>query len=273
MSAPISAPITAAGSAGALSDDELLAAYAWDFPAAPPDRPHFRFNFVVSVDGAAAIDGRSGGLGDGADHRVFGLLRRTADVILVGAGTVRAEGYSGELLDPDAQSWRASRAMAPHPGLAVVSGALDLDPEGPLFRQAPVRPLILTVDSAPADRKAALERVADVVVAGERTLEPHRAAAVLADRGFHRVLCEGGPRLFASFQHAGLVDDLCLTVSPLLAAGNSTRITAGTPELTPHRLELAHVLRGADTLLLRYRSLSGPKPEEAHTNSKPSATT
>lgn len=164
---------------------------------------------------------------------MFGLLRRTADVILVGAGTVRAEGYAGELLGQEGQSWRASHGMPPHPALTLVSGALNLDPDGPLFRQAPVRPLILTTAAAPENRRAALERAADVVVAGERTVEPEQAAAVLADRGFHRV--------------------------PLTTAGNATRITAGTPEITPRRLELVHVLRSSDTLLLRYRSLNEGK--------------
>lgn len=257
-------PITAAGSLVELSDEELMAAYSWDFAARQPGRPHIRFNFVASADGAAAIEGRSGALGDGADHRVFELLRQTANVILVGAGTVRAEGYSGELLGAESQAWRTGNGMPSHPGLAIVSGTLDLDPDGVLFEQAPVRPLVLTAAAAPADRRAALERVADVVVAGELTVEPGQAAAVLAQRGFRRVLCEGGPQLFGSFQAAGLVDDLCLTVSPLLAAGSALRITAGAPEAAPpHRLELAHVLRGGDTLLLRYRRPADRNPEVA----------
>lgn len=254
----MTAPITAAGSAGELSDDELLSAYAWDRPEAAPGRPYVRFNFVTSADGAAAVNGRSGALGDGADHRVFELLRRTADVILVGAGTVRAEGYAGELLDAESQSWRIARGMTSHPAVAIVSGRLDLDPDGPFFQQAPVRPLILTAATATAaaERRVALERVADVVVAGEQAVEPAQAAALLAERGFARVLCEGGPQLFGSFQAAGLVDELCLTVSPLLAAGSALRITAGAPEaVPPQRLELAQVLRGGDTLLLRYLSV------------------
>ncbi|GAA3288136.1 pyrimidine reductase family protein [Arthrobacter citreus] len=252
MTAPVAAAITAAGCGAELSDDELLDAYAWDFPCLRGEGPRFRFNFVASVDGAAALDGRSGGLGDGADNRVFALLRQTADVILVGAGTVRAEGYSGELLAPSRQSWRVGQDRTAHPALAIVSGSLDLDPDSALFREAPVRPLLLTAATAPEERRAALERVADVVVAGERTVEPEQAARALADRGFHRVLCEGGPQLFGSFQAAGLVDELCLTVSPLLTAGTATRITAGTRELAPHRLSLVQVLRGGDTLLLRY---------------------
>lgn len=253
----MSAVITVPGSPEGLSDEQLLDAYAWDEGPLRTDRPVFRFNFVASADGAAAVDGRSGGLGDDADHRVFELLRRTCGAVLVGAGTVRAEGYAGRLIDTGSLAWRAANGLPAHPGLAIVSGTLDLDPLSPLFTQTPVRPLILTTAIAPPERRSALERVADVAVAGARTVEPEQAARVLAERGFHRVLCEGGPHLFGTFQAAGLVDGLCLTLSPVMTAGNATRITAGTPELPPRRMELAHVLRSGDTLLLRYRT-AGP---------------
>ncbi len=248
MSTPV---ITAAGSARELDDGELLAAYGWD-RAAEPARPYFRFNFVASVDGAVSWNGRSGELGDDADRRLFGLLRSTAQVILVGAGTVRAEGYAGELVSAQTRSWRTRQGLPAHPGIAVVSASLDLDPESGFFAAAPVKPLVLTTAAAPAGRRAALEEVADVVVAGARTVEPGLAARALARRGAFRVLCEGGPTLFGSFQAAGLVDELCLTLSPVLAAGSSSRISAGTPELGLARLRLRHVLRSGDTLLLRY---------------------
>lgn len=248
--------VTAAGSAAELSDDQLLDAYAWNPPRSGEDsghRPCFRFNFVASVDGAVSWNGRSGELGDDADRRVFSLLRTTADVILVGAGTVRAEGYSGGLLPARAQSWRTDRGLPAHPGVAVVSGSLNLDPDSEFFTAAPVRPLIITAAAAPPERRAALEAVADVVVAGARMVEPPLVAAALAGFGYARALCEGGPRLFGSFQAAGLVDELCLTLAPVFAAGAAGRISAGSPELELARLQLQHVLRSGDTLLLRYR--------------------
>ncbi len=179
-------------------------------------------------------------------------IRRELPQMLVGAGTVRTEGYAGDLLPAQTQSGRARRGLAAHPGIAVVSTSLDLDPESGFFAEAPVRPLILTAAAAPESRRSALEEVADVVVAGARTVEPRQAAAVLAGRGHRRVLCEGGPQLFGSFQSAGLVDELCLTLAPVLAAGAAGRISAGAPELGLARLRLAHVLRSGDTLLLRY---------------------
>jgi len=248
VSAPV---ITAAGSERALGDADLLAAYGWDHPA-HSGRPVFRFNFVASADGAVAWNGRSGELGDDADRRLFALLRSTAQVILVGAGTVRSEGYAGDLVSAQTRSWRTEQGLAAHPGVAVVSAALDLDPGSAFFTEAPVKPLVLTAAAAPRGRLAALEKVADVVVAGADTVEPALAARALAQRGWLRVLCEGGPRLFGSFQAAGLVDELCLTLSPVLAAGSSGRISAGTPEVQLARLRLQHVLRAGDTLLLRY---------------------
>ncbi|WP_323745681.1 dihydrofolate reductase family protein [Arthrobacter gandavensis] len=134
----------------------------------------------------------------------------------------------------------------------AVSWNGDFDPQSYFFAAAPVKPLVLTSAAAPAGRRAALEQVADVEVAGARTVEPGRAAGALARRGWLRVLCEGGPRLFGSFQAAGLVDELCLTLSPVLAAGSSPRISAGAPEIELKRLRLGHVLRSGDTLLLRY---------------------
>lgn len=252
------AVITRPGESRPLTDGELLTAYRWDEHVPEAGRPAFRFNFVVSADGAAAVDGRSGGLGDPADRRVFSVLRQTCDAVLVGAGTVRAEGYAGDLLGAGGRSWREEHGLPPHPGLVLVSGTLDLDPGSDLFSRAPVRPLILTAASAPSGRRRALEDVADVAVAGGSMVEPAQAARVLAGRGLERVLAEGGPRLFGSFQAAGLVDGLCLTVAALMTAGNAPRITAGAPEMVPRALELAHVLRGGDTLLLRYRAGSVP---------------
>ncbi len=244
--------ITAAGSDRGLTDGQLLDAYAWDPAPKAGHRPCFRFNFIASVDGAVSFNGRSGELGNDADRRVFALLRSTADAILVGAGTVRAEGYAGGLLSAGARSWRTRHGLTAHPGIAVVSASLDLDPGSDFFRRAPVRPLIITAAAAPDSRRAALGQVADVVVAGEQTVDPGQAADALGRLGHRRVLCEGGPQLFGSFQTAGLVDELCLTMAPVFAAGTAGRISSGAPETDLTRLRLQHVLRSGDTLLLRY---------------------
>ncbi|GAY10539.1 pyrimidine reductase family protein [Pseudonocardia sp. N23] len=219
-------------------DDGLLAHYA--YPDGP-DAPYVRVNFVSSLDGAVSVDGLSGGLGSDADKAVFGALRRLADVVLVGAGTARAEDYRG--------ARRPTLGRDLPPPIAVVTGSADLDPGARLFTDTAVAPIVLTTAGAPAARREALRAAgADVVEAPD--LEPATLLTELGRRGLTRVLCEGGPSLFGALAGAGLVDELCLTLSPVVVAGSAGRITAG--PTTDLRLELAGVLHADDALLLRY---------------------
>lgn len=229
-----------------LDDAALLRLYA------PPPGPWLRMNFIESLDGAATREGVSGGLGDDADRRVFELLRRQADAVLVGAGTARTEGYGAMVLPEEAQGWRAARGMGRHPVFVLVSGSLRLDPASPIFAEAPVRPIVYTVAGAPAARRAALGAVADVVDAGSSELDPLRVRADLMDRGLVHVHAEGGPSLFGAFLAAGAVDELLLTLAPTLEAGAAGRIARG-PDGAPTRMSLAGVLRAGAELLLRYR--------------------
>lgn len=233
-----------------LTDAQLLELYA------PPTGPWLRMNFVSSLDGAVTRDGLSGGLGGEADHRVFELLRRWADAVLLGAGTARAEGYGAMRLPAEAEQWRVAQGLAPQPVFALVTGRLDLDPGSPIFRDAPVRPLVLTVAAAPAERRSALADVADVIDVGETVVEPAQVRDELVGRGLSRIHSEGGPTLFGSFLEAGMVDELCLTLAPTLEAGQAGRI-AHAPLAAPTAMRLATVLRSGDELLLRYTRAAG----------------
>jgi riboflavin biosynthesis pyrimidine reductase len=142
--------------------------------------------------------------------------------------------------------------MPEHPTLVVVSGSLRLDPQQPAFAGAPVRPIVLTQATAPADRRAALAATTDVLTAGEGTVDPATAMALLHRRGLRQILSEGGPHMLAELTAADLVDELCLTVSPVLAGAGAGRITAGVSSpLRP--MSLQPPLAAGDTLLLRYR--------------------
>lgn len=222
-------------------DDPALAArYAYPEGLGAP---FVRVNFVASADGAVSVDGRSGALGSDADRRVFGLLRRLADVVLVGAGTVRAEDYRGA---------RPTGDRPVPPPIAVVTGSADLDPGSRLFTDTTVAPIVLTLPAAPAQRRDRLRAAGAEVVVLER-LSPDALLAELARRGRHRVLCEGGPSLFGSLLAADAVDELCLTVAPLLVGGGAGRISGG-PEGSPARpMRLVGALHSAGALLLRYR--------------------
>jgi riboflavin biosynthesis pyrimidine reductase len=229
-----------------LDDERILAEYA------PPSGPWTRFNFVESLDGAATREGRSGGLGGDGDRRVFELMRRWADVVLVGAGTIRVEGYGALRFDDEAVAWRRARGIAPQPTMAIVSGRLDLDPASAVFTEATTRPLVFTLSTAPADRRAALAEVAEVRDAGDHVLDPTRVRTDLERRGLRHVHAEGGPTLFGSFVAAGALDELCLTLAPRLEAGGAGRIATSVPA-EPLAMRLAGILRsGDDELLLRY---------------------
>lgn len=236
-------PLLPAGPA-ALDAAALAAHYAYPDDLA---RPWVRVNFVASADGAAAVDGRSGGLGSHADRQVFGLLRELADVVLVGAGTVRAEDYRG--------ARRATRGRDTPPPIAVVTGSADLDPGARLFTDTRVPPVVLTLGSAPAERRDRLAGAgADVVVLDD--LRPAALLGELGRRGLNRVLCEGGPSLFGDLIAADTVDELCLTVAPLLAGGTASRIARG-PDGAPVRpLSLVGALESRGTLLLQYRYIA-----------------
>jgi riboflavin biosynthesis pyrimidine reductase len=223
-------------------------------PAAGPGRGRWlRANMVASTDGAAALTGRSGGLSGPADRMLFSVLRSLADVILVGAGTARAEHYRPVRA---AGLWTALRPPgAPAPAIAVVSGRLDLDPEGQLLAGASpeAQTLVITTATAPADRKAAIARHARIVVAGQAEVDCAAAVTALTELGYASILTEGGPALLGQLAAAGLVDELCLTISPVLAGGPAGRIVADqAAAVAAARLSLAHVLTDDGYLFCRY---------------------
>jgi len=225
---------------------------------AEPDRLWLRANMVASADGAATIAQRSGGLGGPADRMVFTVLRSLTDVILVGAGTARAERYRPV---NRARIWSGLRAAdAPPPPIAVISASLDFSGCTVLLDDAPADAQTIVITSAvAADRAGALPRRARVVTAGKDRVDVRRALAALGDLGYRQVLCEGGPHLLAQLTVAGLLDELCLTVSPLLAAGAADRILAGPTDAAAQpvaRLGLAHLLTHEGFLLSRYERLS-----------------
>lgn len=220
--------------------------------AVPGGVRHLRVNMVASVDGAATVQGRVGALTGPADQQLLHELRTQCDVLLVGAGTVRAEGYGPLVLTAPEQGVREARGQAPVPRLAVVSRSLDLDLAAPVFARATAPPLVVTTRTAPADRRKAASDVADVVVAGADDVDLAAALEALAGAGLPQVLSEGGPGMLGQLFRADLVDELCLAVSPIAVGGPDGRITAGAPPDMPRRLGLSTVAERDGFLFLRY---------------------
>ena len=256
---PATGPEVAAGEPGTAREAaELLAGlYAYP-PGVSPDRPWVRANMIASADGAAELNGVSGGLGGPADRLLLQVQRSLADVILVGAGTARAEQYGPARPVPVLAALRRGRPATPP--IAVLSARLDLDLEAPLLAQAPpdARTIVLTTEASPAERRAAAARHAQVIVAGADRVTASQAIRALTGLGHARILSEGGPGLLGQIAAQGLLDELCLTVSPVLAGGGQAgRILAGGPagDLSagrPEALWLAHVLADGAYLFCRY---------------------
>lgn len=222
------------------------------------NRPHLLVNMVASADGATVVEGLTAKLGSPGDKHVFFLLRSLADVILVGAQTVRAEGYGPPKLDDARKKRRVARGQTPLPRIAVVSRSLQLDWSSRLFTDPANRPLVLAPTSADQTALGHAGAVADVVVAGEGVVDLADALAQLSRTGITVVLCEGGPTLNAQLAENGLIDELCLTISPSLVGGANRPGIIGSAQLQGLvDLELLHVLEEDGFLFLRYGAAGG----------------
>jgi len=216
------------------------------------DRPWVLVNMITSLDGAVAVEGRSGGLGRPADRAVFSALRAVADVVLAGAGTVRAEGYGPPRPRPATRAARSARGQAEAPRLAVVSRSLDLDPGAALFTEAEAPPYVLTCATSPEASRRALEGTAEVIVAGEAAVDLVAGLAELRRRGVRTVCCEGGPTLNGGLLAADLVDEWALSLAPLLVGGDAPRAVVGSLPVGPLETELSWLLEGDGLLLGRW---------------------
>ncbi len=250
-------------SARLLLASDLDALVAADLRPTPPSRPWVLVNMIASADGATVVEGTSGGLGGPADKAMFGALRAIADVILVAAGTVRAEHYRPPQTSAARRESRVARGQAASPRLAVVTASLDLDPTAALFGDPTQRPLVLTGTDAPAERRTALAPHADVISIPSDRVAPTAVDLPLALAWLGRehqarvVLVEGGPSFNGALLAEDLVDELCLTVAPALVGGSSARVaqaraSADGPATTTHPQHLARVIEDAGFLLLRY---------------------
>jgi riboflavin biosynthesis pyrimidine reductase len=210
-------------------------------------------HMVGGLDGSAAIGGRVGELSTAPDAKLFVAMRALADVVLVGAETVRRERYGVVRLPPERIEARKAAGRPATPALAVVTRSLELDWSAKAFADAPPesRTLVLTCAAADARRLDRAREVADVIIAGQDRVDPERALRRLAERGHRVVLCEGGPTWLGELVAAGHLDELCLTIAPLMG-GDPLPVSISPPGSPLTHFALRHVLRDGDTLFLRY---------------------
>ncbi|BBZ48486.1 pyrimidine reductase family protein [Mycobacterium heidelbergense] len=244
-------PLTLLGSMRELDDGELLRLYGYP----KRDGPWVRANFITSVDGGATADGTSGAMGGPGDRLVFNLLRELADVIVVGAGTVRIEGYSGAHPAVAERQRRQAGGQSEVPPLAIVTKSGRLDRDMAVFTRTEVPPLVLTCTAAADETRSVLGDLCEVVdCSGGDAGKVDEAVLLdaLAARGMRRILTEGGPMLLGSFVERDMLDELCLTIAPYLVGGLARRIATG-PGQVLTRMRCAHTLTdGAGYLYTRY---------------------
>lgn len=230
-----------------LPGESLGAAHLHDAYRCPPesswrDGRWLRVNFVMSLDGAVVgPHGVSQALGTDADRQVFRLVREESDVVLVGAGTVRAENYRPSLRP-----------------LAIVSGRLNLPPTLRVFAESGpdhVRPMVMTTSAAIGDAPDWLHEQAELVACGDVAVDPEIVVDALTSRGLARILCEGGPALLGDLLQVDLVDELLLTISPMLVGATPRAHLVSVPGgLSPSaRFTTTQVIEHSGTVLTRYR--------------------
>jgi riboflavin biosynthesis pyrimidine reductase len=227
-----------------LSADEVAAAYPW-----PQDRVWVRAMMVTTLDGAAAgHDGLSGSVSSPADQVVFNAVRRHADAVLIGAGTLRAEQYTPMKAKPADAARREAAGQLPAPVIAVVSASLNLPWDLPVWRESANRPIVITSTHVDPHQLGMARDHASVITMDDIT--PTAIVDALAERKLTRIVCEGGPRLLHDLVAAELVDEADITVSPVFAGTGASPRTPVLAHVSAFRL--AQVLQGDGALMMRY---------------------
>ena len=244
-------PLSQLGSVRELDDGDLPQLYGYP----ERDGTWVRANFITSVDGGATAGDSSGAMGGPGDRLVFNLLRELADVIVVGAGTVRVEGYSGAHVGAAQRQRRQARGQSEVPQLAIVTRSGHLSRDMAVFTRTEVPPLVLTCTAAVDEARNLLAGLCEVLdCSGDDpgAVDEATLLTVLGDRGMHRILTEGGPTLLDSLMDRDMLDELCLTIAPYLVGGQARRIASGPGRLLT-RMRCAHVLTDdAGYLYTRY---------------------
>jgi riboflavin-specific deaminase-like protein len=235
------------------------------FPDPPTQRPYMILNFVVSLDGQATLgDGGAAGLGSKTDHRLMAYLRTTADGLMHGAGTVRADNFP-PVVPPDLVPLRRTRGLSPQPRGIIISASGDIPVTNRYFSAGP--PLLITTEDRQAEVARRLTSHAEVIGVGERMVDLPSALHVLREGyGMRLVLCEGGPVLTHNLIKLDLVDELFLTLAPVLGGDSHARRLlegAAFPAQALPRATLLQLFANGSELFLRYRLQPAAKEQAA----------
>ncbi len=213
-----------------------------------PDRPWVMLNMVESIDGATAVDGGASALNDRDDRDLFLALRSVANVVMNGAETVRSENLGPLWMSDEMARRRSEAGMAPIPEMVILTRSLDLDPGHRIFSRPEQRPTVITGIDVEPSRLESVGAVAKVIQIDP--LDGNGIVSVLAEHDV--LLCEGGPTINTQLIRDGVVDEVNLTVAPMLALGDSKRVASGPPLDSPAKMRLDRKLMGEQSLFLRF---------------------
>ena len=216
------------------------------------NRPWLMVNMISTIDGVTEIDGVSGPLGSAGDKDVFGVIRTLPDIILVGSKTATAEGYNPPSTSVSTKARRLTSGAWPVARIAVVSARLDFDLTLPMFTRQAQRPLVLTTINADPDKLERVNQCADLVQCGVDTVDLGEALIQMGDLGATTVLSEGGPTLNGLLLEAELVDEVFISLAPLMGGGIATGIAKAVESPGVQELKLRHILTEDEYLFLRY---------------------
>ncbi len=238
------------GNPGEVAREDLGELYPW-----PVGQRWVRGMMVTTLDGAAhGSDNASGSISSTADKVIFNEARRLADAILIGANTMRVERYRPLKAKPEQQAARAAAGLRPAPVVVMISGRLDLPWDEPIFRESEFVPIVVTSETAAPDAVERAREHCEVVVLPGHKVDPGAVLDVLTDRGWNRIVCEGGPNLLGEIAAQGLLDEADISIAPLIVAGG--QVVTGSGLDNPDRYRLAHVIEHEGFLFNRYISIS-----------------
>ena len=215
------------------------------------ERPYVVANMVSSADGRATVAGRSGPLAGEADRQLFHALRASVDAVLAGTGTIAVERYGRLVRDEARRERRAAAGLAPDPLAVIVTRSGDVPWDAPLFAAPEQRVIVFTGKAVEPPTDAAAQ-VEVVPVAGGEATATAALAELRARHGVRSVLCEGGPLLLGALLADEALDELFLTIAPLLAGAGERTVVDGSDLAKAAALELTWLLECEGALFARY---------------------
>lgn len=222
-----------------------------------PDRPYILLNYALSLDGKISTETRDPvRFTSRTDRGLMDEIRADADAVLIGAATLRAEDPPVRIQAARRRDERTRRGKPPHPVSIVLSRSLRLPSEGRFWKDDRVERIVATTEQTPAELTLPFEDKAEVIRAGRTSVDLVELCRVLSERGIGRLLVEGGGEVNMAFWEAGLVDEVYLTLCPVVIGGRNAPTAADGAGFAADRLRNLRLLesrRVGQEFFLRYR--------------------